>query len=37
MSELANNIGFATAEHFINLFKERFGISPSDYRQKYRK
>lgn len=36
MSELANNIGFATAEHFINLFKERFGISPSDYRLKYR-
>ena len=37
MSELANNIGFATAEHFINLFKERFGISPSDYRLRYRK
>lgn len=37
MSELANNIGFATAEHFMNLFKERFGISPSDYRQKYRR
>ena len=37
MSELANNIGFATAEHFMNLFKERFGISPSDYRLRYRK
>ena len=37
MSELANNIGFATAEHFMNLFKERFGISPSEYRQRYRK
>ncbi len=37
MSELANNIGFATAEHFIGLFKERFGISPSDYRLRYRK
>ena len=36
MSELAGNIGFATAEHFINLFKERFGISPSDYRMRYR-
>ena len=36
-SELANNIGFATAEHFMNLFKERFGISPSEYRQRYRK
>lgn len=37
MSELANNIGFATAEHFMNMFKDRFGISPSDYRLKYRK
>ena len=37
MSELANNIGFATAEHFINMFKERFGITPSEYRQRYRK
>ena len=37
MSELANNIGFATAEHFMNMFKERFGISPSEYRQRYRK
>ncbi|MCR4602989.1 MAG: helix-turn-helix domain-containing protein [Prevotella sp.] len=37
MSELANNIGFATGEHFITLFKERFGISPSEYRLRYRK
>ena len=37
MSELANNIGFATAEHFINMFKERFGITPSEYRMRYRK
>jgi ligand-binding sensor domain-containing protein/AraC-like DNA-binding protein/DNA-binding response OmpR family regulator len=37
MSELASNIGFATAEHFMNLFKERFGISPSEYRQRYRR
>ena len=36
MSELATNIGFATGEHFINVFKERFGISPSEYRQRYR-
>ena len=36
MSELASNIGFATGEHFINLFKERFGMSPTEYRQKYR-
>jgi AraC-like DNA-binding protein len=37
MSELASNVGFATGEHFINIFKEKFGISPSEYRQKYRK
>ena len=37
MSELANNIGFATADHFINMFKDRFGITPSEYRLKYRK
>lgn len=37
MSELANHIGFATGEHFINIFKERFGMSPSEYRLKYRK
>lgn len=37
MSELASNIGFATGEHFINTFKEKFGISPSEYRKKYRK
>lgn len=36
MSELASNIGIPTAEHFINMFKERFGISPSEYRMKYR-
>ena len=37
MSELASHVGFATGEHFINLFKERFGITPSEYRLKYRK
>jgi len=37
MSELATNIGFTTGEHFINVFKEKFGISPSEYRLKYRK
>ncbi len=37
MSELANNIGFATADHFINMFKDRFGITPSEYRLKYRR
>jgi ligand-binding sensor domain-containing protein/AraC-like DNA-binding protein/DNA-binding response OmpR family regulator len=37
MSELASHVGFATGEHFINLFKERFGMTPSEYRLKYRR
>lgn len=37
MSELATNVGFATGEHFIKIFKEKFGISPSEYRLRYRK
>ena len=37
LSELATNVGFSTAEHLISVFKERFGLSPLEYRQKYRK
>ena len=37
MSELANNIGFMTAENFINIFKEKFGMTPLEYRLKHRK
>ena len=37
MSELATNVGFMTGEHFINVFKEKFGISPLEYRLKHRK
>jgi ligand-binding sensor domain-containing protein/AraC-like DNA-binding protein/DNA-binding NarL/FixJ family response regulator len=37
MSELATNVGFSTAEQLISIFKEKFNISPSEYRQKYRK
>jgi AraC-like DNA-binding protein/DNA-binding response OmpR family regulator len=37
MTELAINVGFATAESFISSFKEKFGLSPSEYRLKYRK
>lgn len=37
MSELAVNIGFVTAENFINIFKEKFGLSPLEYRLKHRK
>ena len=35
-TELATNIGFATGEHFISVFKERFGLTPSEYRRRYR-
>jgi AraC-like DNA-binding protein len=37
MSELATNVGFMTAENFINIFKDRFGMTPLEYRLKYRK
>ena len=37
MSELATNIGFLTAENFITIFKEKFGMTPLEYRLKHRK
>ena len=37
MSELASNVGFMTAENFIKVFKEKFGLSPLEYRLKHRK
>ena len=37
MNELAINVGFMTAENFTNIFKERFGMTPLEYRLKYRK
>jgi transcriptional regulator GlxA family with amidase domain len=37
MSELATNIGFLTAENFINIFREKFGMTPLEYRLKHRK
>ena len=36
MSELATNVGFMTAENFINIFKEKFGMTPLEYRLKHR-
>lgn len=36
MSELATNVGFLTAENFIKVFKEKFGLSPLEYRLKHR-
>ncbi len=37
MSELAINIGFKTAENFASIFKDKFGMSPLEYRMKHRK
>ena len=37
MSELATNIGFMTAENFITIFREKFGMTPLEYRLKHRK
>ena len=37
MSELATNIGFMTAENFINIFREKFGMTPLEYRLKHRR
>ena len=37
MSELASNIGFMTADNFIRTFKEKFGLSPLEYRLKHHK
>jgi transcriptional regulator GlxA family with amidase domain len=36
MSELATNVGFMTAENLIKVFKEKFGLSPLEYRLKHR-
>ena len=32
MSELAINVGFKTAENFATIFKEKFGMTPLEYR-----
>jgi AraC-like DNA-binding protein/DNA-binding response OmpR family regulator len=37
MSELAINVGFMTAENFINIFREKFGMTPLEYRLKNKK
>jgi AraC-like DNA-binding protein len=37
MSELAINVGFMTAENFSNIFKDKFGMTPLEYRMKYKK
>ncbi len=37
MSELAINVGFNTAENFASIFKEKFGMTPLEYRMKNRR
>ena len=37
ISELAINVGFMTAENFTNIFREKFGMSPLEYRMKNKK
>ena len=34
LSELALNVGFMTAENFINIFKDKYGMTPLEYRLK---
>ena len=37
MSELSTNVGFMPGENFINIFREKFGMTPLEYRLKHRK
>jgi AraC-like DNA-binding protein len=37
MSELALNVGFMTAENFVSIFKEKYGMTPLEYRLKNKK
>ena len=34
LSELAINVGFMTAENFSNIFKDKYGMTPLEYRLK---
>lgn len=33
IADISNSVGYPTVEHFIRLFKKRYGISPSQYRK----
>ena len=37
LNELAINIGFMTAENFINIFQSKYGMTPLEYRMKHSK
>ncbi|MFY9363397.1 MAG: helix-turn-helix domain-containing protein, partial [Dysgonamonadaceae bacterium] len=36
VSEVAYSVGFSNLSHFSNSFKEYYGISPTEYAEKYR-
>ena len=37
LNELAQNVGLFTAENFIKAFREKYGMSPIEYRMKSRR
>ena len=37
IEELANTVGLITGERFIAIFKDKYGMSPMEYRMQYRK
>ena len=37
IEELANTVGFITSDRFITIFKDKYGMSPMEYRMQYRK
>lgn len=37
MNEIALNVGFMTAENLITIFKEKFGVTPLEYRMEHRR
>jgi YesN/AraC family two-component response regulator len=36
ISHISNSVGYEDISYFRRLFKRHVGLSPSDYRQKYR-
>ena len=36
VNEISNNLGFSDSAYFSNLFKKKYGLSPTLYREKYR-
>jgi len=35
LGEIAENLGFSSQSHFQNSFKKKFGLTPTEYRNKY--